>query len=77
MELPREDVANYLEEISPKICARFLEYLIEDRHEVLPIFHDRLAELYLSMTLTAKKRNDEGESLTFPSLAGLGLRFYL
>lgn len=70
MELPREDVANYLEEIGPKVCARFLEYLIEDRNEVLPAFHDRLAELYLSMTLTAKKRNDEGESLTFPSLGG-------
>ncbi|KAF9468180.1 vacuolar sorting protein 39 domain 1-domain-containing protein [Collybia nuda] len=60
VELPREDVANYLEEINPKICARYLEYLIEDRHEDLPSFHDRLAELYLSMTLTAKKRNDEG-----------------
>lgn len=66
MELPREDVANYLEEISPKICARYLEYLIEDRHEVLPTFHDRLAELYLNMILTAKKRNDEGKVLDLP-----------
>jgi Vam6/Vps39-like protein vacuolar protein sorting-associated protein 39 len=60
-ELPREPVADFLESIDPQICARFLEYLIQEREEQSMVFHDRLAELYLSMTLAAKKRN-EGDS---------------
>jgi len=40
-------------------CARYLEYLIEERHEELPVYHDRLAELYLQMTMDAKKAGDE------------------
>jgi hypothetical protein len=59
VELPRPTVADYLEGIDPQICARYLEYLIQERHEETPIFHDRLAELYLSMTLAARKRGDE------------------
>ncbi|EIN04044.1 hypothetical protein PUNSTDRAFT_93504 [Punctularia strigosozonata HHB-11173 SS5] len=58
-ELPREPIADFLEGIDPQICARYLEHLIEEREEESPIFHDRLADLYLSMTLAAKKRNDE------------------
>lgn len=59
MELPRPAVADYLEQIDPSICARYIVFLIEERGEVSPLFHDRLAELYLSMTLSAKKRGDE------------------
>ncbi|KAF8150879.1 hypothetical protein B0H34DRAFT_155040 [Crassisporium funariophilum] len=59
VELPRQRVADYLESIDPKLCARYLEYIISDRQEGQPAFHDRLAELYLSMTLTAKKQKDE------------------
>lgn len=59
VELPRSAVADYLEEIDPSICARYLVFLIEERAEVSHQFHDRLAELYLAMTLAAKKRGDE------------------
>jgi hypothetical protein len=59
VDLPRPAVANYLEGIDPSLCARYLEYLIEERHEESSVFHDRLAELYFRMTLAAKKRNDE------------------
>jgi len=51
-----------LESVDPQICARYLEYLIEGRDEESAPFHDRLAELYLSMTLGAKKKGDEKSS---------------
>lgn len=63
MQLPRSAVADHLEQINPSICARYLVFLIEERAEVSPLFHDRLAELYLSMTLSAKKRGDDSASL--------------
>lgn len=63
VELPRKSVADYLESIDPKLCAKYLEYLIAERNEDSPTFHDRLAELYLSMVNSAKKRNDESEGL--------------
>ncbi|KAF9007557.1 hypothetical protein BDQ17DRAFT_1350883 [Cyathus striatus] len=59
VELPRQPVADFLESIDPRICARYLEYLIDERQEDSHEFHNRLAELYLKMTLSAKKRNDE------------------
>ncbi|EEB96226.1 hypothetical protein MPER_04672 [Moniliophthora perniciosa FA553] len=59
VELPRQAVADYLENINPSLCARYLEYLIEEKEEVSTAFHDRLAELYAKMTLAAKKRGDE------------------
>ncbi|KAG7444850.1 uncharacterized protein BT62DRAFT_970791 [Guyanagaster necrorhizus] len=58
VELPRTEVADYLEGIEPSLCAKYLEYLIEERKEESTDFHDRLAELYLSMTLVARKRGD-------------------
>ncbi|KAF4597180.1 Vacuolar morphoproteinsis protein 6 [Pleurotus pulmonarius] len=58
VELPRKDVADHLEKIDPLVCIRFIEYLIEEREEESHQFHDRLAELYLRMTLIAKKRQD-------------------
>lgn len=59
-ELPPQHVANFLESVNPKFCARYLEFLIEERHEESSIYHDRLAELYLKMTIDAKKAGDEG-----------------
>ncbi|ESK95857.1 rab guanyl-nucleotide exchange factor [Moniliophthora roreri MCA 2997] len=59
VELPRQAVADYLENINPSLCARYLEHLIEEKGEVSTAFHDRLAELYAKMTLSAKKRGDE------------------
>lgn len=54
-------MADHLESIDPQICARYLEYLIGERNEESAHFHDRLAELYLGMTLTAKRRGDESK----------------
>ncbi|KXN86467.1 Vam6/Vps39-like protein [Leucoagaricus sp. SymC.cos] len=59
VELPHQAVANYLESIDPQICAKYLEYIIEERYEESPGFHDRLAELYINMTLSAKRRNED------------------
>jgi hypothetical protein len=59
--LPRQEVADFLEGLDPALSSRFLEFLIEERNEISQSFHNRLAELYLSMTLSAKKRGDEGE----------------
>ena len=61
VELPHQAVASYLESIDPKICAQYLEFIIHERHEESPVFHDRLAELYIKMTLMAKRRNENGE----------------
>ncbi|KAI0649291.1 hypothetical protein C8Q79DRAFT_949834 [Trametes meyenii] len=58
-ELPKEPVADFLEHLDPAICARYIEYLISERGEVSREFHDRLAELYLRMTVAAKKRADD------------------
>ncbi|PPQ95740.1 hypothetical protein CVT26_015866, partial [Gymnopilus dilepis] len=63
VNLPRKPVADYLETIDPTLCAKYLEYLIAERNEDSTAFHDRLAELYLSMVETARKRNDESEKL--------------
>lgn len=52
-------MADYLEGISPGLCARYLEFLIAEREEESAQVHDRLAELYLSMTIAAKKRGDQ------------------
>jgi hypothetical protein len=61
VELPRNKVADFLETVDPSMCAKYLEYLIEERSEEEVACHDRLAELYLSMTLNALKRGDEGK----------------
>ncbi|KAI0041201.1 hypothetical protein FA95DRAFT_1611206 [Auriscalpium vulgare] len=58
VELAPSLVANFLEGVDPKHCARYLEFLIEERNEEAPQFHDRLAELYLKMSLDAKKKGD-------------------
>lgn len=60
VELPPQLVANFLEGVNRKFCARYLEFLIEERHEESYIYHDRLAELYLRMTLDAKKAGNPG-----------------
>ncbi|TCD70216.1 Vacuolar morphoproteinsis protein 6 [Steccherinum ochraceum] len=58
-ELPRHDVVDYLEMIDLAICTKFLEFLITEREEVSADFHDRLAELYLRMTIQALQAGDE------------------
>jgi hypothetical protein len=45
------------------ICVRFLEYLINVKAEDNTVFHDRLAGLYLRITMAAKKRGDNGMSI--------------
>lgn len=58
VELPRQAVADFLETIDPAICARFVEYLINEKGDESALFHNRLAALYLRMTMAAKKRGD-------------------
>lgn len=60
VELPRTDVANFLAAKDPNLCARYIEYLLDERHETDTAFHNRLAEIYLELTLSAKKRGNEG-----------------
>ena len=60
VELPRGLVADFLEKLDPAICARYVEFLIAERTEESTVFHNRLAELYLNMTLAAKKHGDSG-----------------
>lgn len=62
MELPRNLVADFLEKLDPAICARYVEFLIGERAEGSAVFHNRLAELYLNMTVSAKKHGDDGTS---------------
>ncbi|KAH7913588.1 hypothetical protein BJ138DRAFT_1177962 [Hygrophoropsis aurantiaca] len=59
VELPRASVTDYLEKFDPEMSIRYLEYIIEEKEEHSSTFHDRLAELYLKMTLTARKRKDD------------------
>lgn len=61
VELPRSKVADFLEELDPHLCARYLEYLIQEREETSTLFHDRLAELYLEMATNAKKGHEKGK----------------
>ena len=62
VELPKQRVADYLESIDARLCARYLEYIINERDKDAPAaLHNRLAELYLSMVLSAKKRNEESK----------------
>jgi hypothetical protein len=65
VELPRHLVINHLETIDsdPRICCRFIEFLINERHEESAEFHDRLVELYLKMISTAGRRGDDGPSV--------------
>lgn len=60
VELPREHVTTYLEGIDPKLGARYLEYLIEERKEESMSIGDRLVELYLKMTKDAMRKRGEG-----------------
>ncbi|KAJ7800623.1 vacuolar sorting protein 39 domain 1-domain-containing protein [Mycena olivaceomarginata] len=68
VELPRAAVADHLEFIDPKLCVRYLEFLVEERQEESIMFHDRLADSYLKMTLSGKTRNDEDWSQHYEKL---------
>ncbi|KAG1771130.1 rab guanyl-nucleotide exchange factor [Suillus placidus] len=63
VELPRTQVTDYLEKIDPTISTRYIEYLVDEKGEESPAFHDRLTELYLNMTLSAHKQGDEAKEL--------------
>jgi hypothetical protein len=49
-----------METIDLSTAARYLEYLIAERGEVQPYFHDQLAELYLRI-LSQNKHDNAGE----------------
>lgn len=52
-------MTDFLERLDPAICSRFIEFLIAERGEISREFHDRLAELYLRMAVSAKRRGDD------------------
>ncbi|KAH0832904.1 vacuolar sorting protein 39 domain 1-domain-containing protein [Lanmaoa asiatica] len=52
-------VTDYLEKFDLHIATRYLEYLIDEKEEMSSGFHDRLAELYLGITMTAKRKGEE------------------
>jgi hypothetical protein len=58
--LPKQNVATFLEGLDPKLCSRYLEFLINERGEESAEYHDRLVELYLKMTQRAKKSSNKG-----------------
>ncbi|CAG7849163.1 SubName: Full=Related to Vam6/Vps39-like protein involved in vacuolar morphogenesis {ECO:0000313/EMBL:CCA68795.1} [Serendipita indica DSM 11827] len=58
-DLPRDDVANFLEDIDPRLSIRYVEYLIDERKESSGDFHDRLGELYLHCALDPKLSPDD------------------
>ena len=61
VDLPRGPVTDYLEIFDPQVATRYLEYLIDEKEERSVTFHDRLAELYLGITVTAKRKGEEGQ----------------
>lgn len=61
VELPRQAVASFLDDFNTVICARYLEYIIAERHEETPDFHDRLAVIYLDMTLAARRKHENSQ----------------
>ena len=74
VELPRSKVADFLEEeLDPALCARYLEYLIDEREETSTLFHDRLAELYLEMASRAKGGGEQFFFLLLNRLTSLSL----
>ena len=56
------------------LCVQFVEYLIDTKAEERSEFHDRLAELYLRLTMEAKKRGDEGTCELTLALSRLALK---
>ncbi len=43
------------------MAAAYLQYLVDEKQEADPSFHNWLAELYIEDTLSARHRNDDGE----------------
>ncbi|KAG8897845.1 Vacuolar morphogenesis protein 6 [Tulasnella sp. 403] len=58
-ELPRKDVASFLAGRDSSLCARYIEYLMEEEHVTDTLFHNWLAEIYMDLIVTAKRRGDE------------------
>jgi hypothetical protein len=55
------EVAEFLEDIDLALSIRYIEYLISERKEKDPAFHDRLAELYFH---AAQEDHDKREPFT-------------
>jgi Vam6/Vps39-like protein vacuolar protein sorting-associated protein 39 len=59
-QLPRPAVIDYLEKIDPMICARYIEFLIDEQKYTESAYHNRLAELYLDVVMRSTKKSEEG-----------------
>lgn len=71
-QLPREEVSSFLLNISPGLCAGYMEYLIDEASEANPTFHDRLAELYLKAAQDTRTSESE-RRFTITKRQGTGL----
>ncbi|KAG9051519.1 Vacuolar morphogenesis protein 6 [Tulasnella sp. UAMH 9824] len=58
VDFPTKDVATYLAGRDLTLCARYVEYLMEEKHEESALFHNWLAEIYLDLTTEAINHND-------------------
>ncbi|CAE6468651.1 unnamed protein product [Rhizoctonia solani] len=68
VQLPPEEVADYLESVDPMICIQFIEYLFAERQEESITFGDRLAELYLRQTIKLKKEKSSEHARLYSKL---------
>lgn len=55
------------------MCARYVEYLIQEKAEESAAFHNRLAELYLTMSMSARRRGDSGMHPDFTLIAAVAV----
>ncbi|KIJ52420.1 hypothetical protein M422DRAFT_26032 [Sphaerobolus stellatus SS14] len=57
-DLPKQEVADFLDDFNPRICVRYLEFLVDDRHDTSRMFHERLAESYMNLSMKAKEEGN-------------------
>lgn len=58
---PRDKVLRHLESISGDLAIQYLEYIIEELHDTLPEYHNRLAIAYLD-EITSEDSDGMSES---------------
>ncbi|ORY95714.1 CNH domain-domain-containing protein [Syncephalastrum racemosum] len=58
---PRNNVLTHLQSISDDLAIQYLEYIIDELHDTLPDFHNRLAIAYLDKTLAEQDPEQKQE----------------
>jgi tetratricopeptide (TPR) repeat protein len=57
--LPRQQVADYLQNIDSQLAVRYLEHIVEELNDTGPDFHQRLVDLLLERLREGKFESDE------------------